>query len=195
MIVTVFDFDDTLFPTSYLINMNVKTVKFVDLSESIKKLLNKALSVGHVYIITNGERDWVKQCIAEYLVDCDDILNRVHLLSTVNSGISNITSIKQRKIIAFDRLIGLFTPSNDKYHHFISFGDCMYDRQASYYIRKKIQNTTFVKNVKLISEPTLKELLREHNVILTIYNTLLMSNKHLDLFLTYPSFLPSNLTT
>ena len=197
MIVTVWDWDDSLFSTTYLFKLGVDTVQFPELSKSIKICLDMALNVGHVYIITNGERGWVQKCITDHLVYCDSILERVHILSTVDTGLSSIHDLKWRKIAAFDRISGMFrsrTPKGEM-HHLICFGDCAYDRTASQHIREKIRTNTYVKNVKLVSKPSLKTLLLEQKNIQNVYSTLLMSPQHLDLELFPPSFLPSNLTT
>ena len=194
MIVTVWDWDDTLMATSFLFRLGVNTVRFPELSKSIKRCLELSLKAGHVYIITNGEGDWVRQCITENLVDCDNILERVHLLSTVDTGLSNITSVKQRKLNAFDRISGMFN-KRKVMHHLICFGDCMYDRKASDHIREKIGSFTYVKNIKFTNKPSLSDLLREQEVIQNIYPSLLIIDKHLDWSLFPTSFLPSNLTT
>ena len=190
MIVTVFDWDDTLMATTHFFHTS-NDIKLPVLSQHIKKCLNRALDYGHVYIITNGEILWVKYCIENNLIGCEDILERIHLLSTVDSGISGVTELKQRKISAFDRIGGLFNSRGDIKHHLVCFGDCIYDRDACEYLRKKIGDYTFVKSIKLIRRPKLEALIAQQKVIYKIYPTLLMSSQHLDLVLIPPHFLPS----
>jgi hypothetical protein len=188
MIVTIFDWDDTLFATTYYKNIDLYTVKFPELSTSIIKCLSLALIAGSVYIITNGERAWVKRCIKRHLIGCDDIIERVHLVSTVDSGISKLTSLERCKIVAFSLIAGHFNKRGSM-HHLICFGDCDYDREAAETMRIKISDTTYIKNIKMLRKPNLKILLAQHNLIHNIYNTLLLSNQNLDIKIS-PSILP-----
>lgn len=189
MIVTVFDWDDTLMATTHLIKLSTPAT-FPELSLSIKKLLGVALEAGHVYIITNAEIAWVQKCIDENLIDCENLLDRVHVLSTVDTGISKMTSIESRKTVAFSRIKGMFNKRGSM-HHLICMGDCFYDREAALNIKEQICEHTYVKNVKFLHRPDLKTLLFQQKVCLDTFKTLLMNPQHLDLMLTHDSPLPS----
>lgn len=70
----IFDWDDTLMPTTYLNGRNVfhgpiepeKMSEFVakvaPLQDQVKLLLQAAQTVGHVFILTNAEVHWVTMC-------------------------------------------------------------------------------------------------------------------------------------
>jgi hypothetical protein len=189
MIVTVFDWDDTLMATTHLIQ-STPGVVFPELSESIKKLITIALGLGHVYIITNAEIGWVQKCIDENLIDCEHILNRVHMLSTPDTGIAKITSIETRKTVAFSRIKGMFN-KRGRMHHLICMGDCFYDREAALNLKERISEHTYVKNVKFLHRPDLETLLFQQKICIDTFYTLLMSPQHLDLMLTQESPLPS----
>jgi hypothetical protein len=191
MIVTVFDWDDTLMATTHLVQEEEehKPVTFPELSTSIKQLLAVALELGHVYIITNAEIAWIQKCIEENLIDCDHILDRVHVLSTVDSGIAKITNLEIRKTVAFGRIKGMFN-RRGAMHHLICMGDCFYDRDAAIDLRDKIEEHTYVKSVKFLHRPDVKTLLFQQKVCLDTFNTLLMNPQNLDLMLTRESPLP-----
>lgn len=188
MIVTVFDWDDTLMATTHLIQSKLP-LTFPELSKSIKRLLNVALAAGHVYIITNAEIAWVQKCIDENLIDCTTILNRVHMISTVDTGISKITTLEMRKIVAFSRIKGLFN-KRGRMHQLICMGDCIYDREASLTLKDSIEENAYVKNVKFLHHPDLQTILFQQKTCIDNYNILLRQQCHLDLMLSDSSSSP-----
>jgi len=75
----IFDWDDTLFPSSYVEREGFHGVssfdelpresqsQFIDLERQIMTLLKKASEYGHVLIITNAQNGWVEFCCKRFL--------------------------------------------------------------------------------------------------------------------------------
>lgn len=182
MRIIVFDWDDTLFPTTYLLSKNEDPeLEFPLISQNIKTLLSIAKKYGHVYIITNAHILWVEKCILNHLIDCEDILKNVHIISTINSGIANYTAVPLRKTVAFQRVTGLFTGRSVD-NQFISLGDSEYDRAACVYLREKLRGV-LIKSIKFSNVPDYKQLLAQQNKILETLEELLLVQTDLDLML------------
>jgi len=70
--VTIFDWDDTLLPTSYLgrnglLEYKEDTQDFLKpLDESSSSLLQKSLLYGDIFIITNAAKGWVEHSASRY---------------------------------------------------------------------------------------------------------------------------------
>ena len=202
MIVTVFDWDDTLMSTTDYFRREAisertsgdgedspdssptLSIKYPALTKRIRALLSAALSKGHVYIITNGEIGWVYKCIDENLVDEEtgqpprDLLERVHLLSTVDCGIARDTDVENRKTAALSRIGGMFNRRGAP-HRLVAFGDCVYDREGVLMLKYKISKYTYVTNVKMMSRPDVHTLLAQQELLLKNFNGF-YSGKHHD---------------
>jgi hypothetical protein len=178
MIITVIDWDDTLFATTHTLKHNSTTLP--KLSLSIKQLLESALSVGSVYIITNANSEWVELCVQRYLVECQDIFENIPVWSTINTGISLKTPLYKMKTVAFEELKHFFLNKPGK-HHLISMGDNKYDRDAALSIQHSIGNHVYVKNIKFIEKPSLESLLDQHKILDINFKELVKSDCHIDL--------------
>lgn len=159
----VFDWDDSLFPTTHLLKYK-EDIIFTEVSENIKTLISISKQFGEVYIITNANYDWVRNCINTYLTDCHSILDQVHFISTIDSGIAGYTPIPRRKTVAFQRITGLFT-SRSPENHLISFGDSIHDRDACEFLRPKLVDV-YIKSIKFMDEPSYEFLLAQQNLII-----------------------------
>ncbi len=212
MIVTIFDWDDTLMCTSHMIwenkmrdNLNgnegnngneegnrgnrgdtetVGNASYLQIASNICTLISTAKSYGTVFIVTNASIEWVYDCIFKTLTkDVEDVIRSVAIFSTVNSGISDKHDVPFRKTVAFAKLSGLFNVRNDTKHTLLCMGDCSYDRDASNNIREKIKDSTYVKNIKFASQPTLDMLISQQNICISMLPSLYSTQLHMDHFL------------
>ena len=200
MVVIVFDFDDTLFSTWHYsplesdlkkqkeMGMNVDDTTFhcPELSKSINNLLERASKIGKVYIITNAERSWVKQCLKRYLPDCDQLENLAnseeYLFSSRDSGIGkeypDETGIW--KYHAFQRKLSKVFNENKDYKQLIAFGDAQGDRHASLEFKKTFEHI-IVKNILFTSCPSLNQIIGQHNRVSKQFDWLTKVEGDLDL--------------
>jgi hypothetical protein len=185
MIITIFDWDDTLMCTSE-ITLFGNRPDFTQLSANIVGLLKLAKSYGPVFIVTNASREWVYDCIFKYLTaEVEELVNSVGLLSTINSGIANEHPVEMRKTVAFSKMISMFSKRGK--HTLLSLGDCENDRNAANAIREKIGSPAmgsgsfaYVKNIKFVPQPTMDVLLTEQKICLELLPSFYAENSHMD---------------
>ena len=177
MIITVFDFDDTLFPTTHYINKKQQNEEVFEKNEleiicnNIRTLYNISKNNNsEIYIITNANLSWIDMILKSYLSDCINIFNEINIISTLNENFSFERDKSMWKTYSFIfKLYQYF--NNDEKHELISFGDCLFDREAAITIKKLFPNV-IVKNTLLIAKPNLNEFLIEQDAIIkNIQNT------------------------
>jgi hypothetical protein len=62
--ITILDWDDTLFPTSWVIkNNNLDEYNFTDLDIQITKLINILIKIGNIFIVTNALPIWINRTL------------------------------------------------------------------------------------------------------------------------------------
>jgi len=196
MIVTIFDWDDTLMCTSHILNRegnsgdnsegNSQTTleKYEKISHNICELISIAKAHGTVFIVTNASLRWVHECIFKNLTpEVEEMMKSVGIFSTVDSGIAEKYDFPDRKKIAFAKLNGLFNKRNNTKHTLLCIGDCNHDRDAANHTREKIRDSTYVKNIKFIQAPSLDILISQQNLCISILPSLYTSEVHMDHFL------------
>ena len=90
MIITVLDFDDTLFATHHFSTSHVYTCE--ELSKSIGEMLDIVNRLSHVYIITNAQKAWVEYCMKKFVPECKQLEKMIEsgkIVSTIDTGISS----------------------------------------------------------------------------------------------------------
>jgi hypothetical protein len=187
MVLFIFDFDDTLFASSYFSNKNPYFSKdpcyCLELSRSIDTILKLASSFGHVRIITNAEKNWIAFCLEKYLPDCftlAELYKDDKIFSSFDQGISMIENDKTKwKTLAFQKIIPEYIQTISP-KEIICFGDTLYDRLAAIDIRNYSPQLS-VKNILLIGQPTLEVLLQEHKLIEKYIPEMIKYNGNLDL--------------
>jgi hypothetical protein len=194
MIITIFDWDDTLMCTSEITGRGrFANLDFTQISANIASLLRLAKRYGPVFIVTNASREWVYDCIFKHLTaEVEELVNSVGLLSTINSGIASQHPVEMRKTVAFSKMIGMFSKRGK--HTLLCLGDCENDRNAANAIREKIGSPTtssgsfaYVKNIKFVPEPTLEVLLTEQKICLELLPSFYAENTHMDHHLSHVS--------
>lgn len=184
---TIFDWDDTLFPTSWIFDKNIRIDRpydvkkyityFHELDESIANVLIKALSFGRVMIITNANREWIDKSLI--------IIPRTAII--VRTRVSVIS--------ARDLYIGYYDPTQWKINVFnnninrhikwanqiISIGDADYEYDALVSLNKTIPKWKLLKTIKLVRSPQFDTLLDQMNVVYTSLPKIYKSKKHMDL--------------
>ena len=86
----IFDWDDTLFPTTFLLNEDI--INQNNLSEELQKnisileeivinILNYAINKGDVYIITNSSLVWFKYSFNKFLPNLKNVIEKINIIS------------------------------------------------------------------------------------------------------------------
>jgi hypothetical protein len=180
MIIFVFDYDDTLFPTSYL--NQKKDIEYPELIEnSINKLISTCSFFGKVYIITNAEKGWIELTLERYITNCFEIkkLLKNNVFSTIDLGVRSLGPVSEWKKYAYKNILEKDF-SDGLTHQLISFGDAEGDRIGSMSIGETFKNV-IVKNVLFEFLPCFERILMQHTYITEIIPSLVSNRCSLDL--------------
>jgi hypothetical protein len=179
----IFDWDDTLFPTSFITRQGLKLdgqsipahlqVLLDDYAEYVKDTLFEAQRYGTVILVTNAETGWI------------DLTTR-KFLPTIAREVMSLRQISARSIFEPQ---GVKTPFGWKEHafrmvidehysdfsaghvkHVISFGDSAHERDAVIRVCADLSQQPEAgkircKSLKFMERPDLDQMKKEHNLI------------------------------
>ena len=185
--IIIFDWDDTLLPTSFLTpggifdeNMkipSIETEKISKLEQAILKLLSEAVEKGNVYIITNAGNGWVEYSAKRFYPSIMPVLEKIKIISArglyekIYPGNS-----RQWKIEAF---LNLKNNINMKLvTNIICIGDSLFEMEAGRILASKFKEA-FIKTIKFREAPNLDELLKQLKLVNVQFGTIYSSIKNL----------------
>lgn len=166
MIITVFDFDDTLFPTTEY-NSN-KNIDYELLTNSINDLLQGVLIRSNkVFIITNASIEWIQIC-CEKMKNVD--FSKIIIKSTIQEAMNTGPASEWKKNM-FEKFLSEYfiheTPNTIQ--ELVCFGDTLYDRYASDNMKKLFPHS-IVKNFKFQEKPTFFDLIGQQSLVKQFLN-------------------------
>ena len=183
----IFDWDDTLLPTSFLtpdgiFNQNmtlteIEQKKISKLEKSALNLLNMALSKGDVYIITNAGLGWVEFSAQKFYPNIYDILPKIQIISArgewekVYPGDSRKWKI-QTFLSLQDRL------NKKLVTNIICLGDSLFEIEAGRVLANCFKEA-FVKTIKFKEGPKLEELSKQLVLVINQFNSICSAVKNL----------------
>lgn len=170
----IFDWDDTLFFTSYLEpnngrlynNLSKKEIKKVEsIQYYLKLILEKALNLGHVFIVTNSSEGWVQATTKHYYPEIFPILDKVHIISARSLYEKYYPNNRQMwKMKAFSDIQEKYSFNRNILTNIICVGDSFNEIEASKLLAKKFNNV-LLKTIKFREEPDLNELIKQLKLI------------------------------
>lgn len=193
----ILDWDDTLFPTSWITTneINIKTIKdnsqimtyFNTVDNELSILLKILSRCGKVIIVTNAMINWIN-ISASILPMTNKLLNLTKEKSTKIEVISAREHYQEKssnpmswKSYAFDELLNK-AYANKKINNVISVGDADYEYNALINLYKnKDKDYKLLKSVKFIKYPTRDVLLDQIKVLHQAAVKVCTEKKHLDL--------------
>ena len=151
----IFDWDDTLLPTSWLNSqyllqdLNSKpsettTIILDDIAESVLTVLRLAQMHGSVIIVTNSEVGWVQRTCHRFLPKCLILIDTIPVVSARAAYEIFTESPVEWKTRAFHAECGAA-------NNIVSIGDSECERQA---VATLIQPGCIVKSLKLDNNPS-----------------------------------------
>ena len=186
--IIIFDWDDTLLPTTFLTsggNNNLENInisdnekeKITNLQNLVFNLLNEAVEKGEVYIITNAGQGWV-----EYSADCiypdiHEVLSKIKIVSARNEYEKQFPNDSSRwKVQAFLNIqknlnIKLVT-------NIICVGDSLFEMEAGRIMAAQFKEA-FIKTVKFREGPKLDELIKQLKLVVNQFDTIYSTAKSL----------------
>lgn len=164
----IFDWDDTLMYTSFLIHgrYDMCSQKQKAMLERIEKasldLLQMAVRLGRTFIITNAQAGWVESCVENYMPSLRQILEEVSVISARTAHeykCSHASEWKKHAFLELGRQLDKQVITN-----LISIGDSMFEMDAVRLLGKEFSQC-LVKTVKLQESPTPEELMKELELV------------------------------
>lgn len=185
----ILDWDDTLFPTSWVIKNNINLAdiqnrwKFIpifsELDKTLYNLIQRLKKYGKVIIITNAMASWISDSVS-ILPKTAHIINSVKILSARQLFQSEFNDMMEWKKHTFKKVISKEINSS-KILNIISIGDAEYEYRALidlYNWNKK--NKKILKSIKLIHSPTYNTLMDQLVVLYNAVPDICTSNSHID---------------
>ena len=178
--IIIFDWDDTLLPTSFLSpggNFNLDITlsicdreKLLKIEREVYNLLNNAISKGDVYIITNADNGWVELSSNKFYPSLKDILQKIKNISAREEfGKILPGDMKQWKIQSFLNL--LKSTKVKLVTNLICLGDSYFEIEAGRILGSKFREA-FIKTIQFKQIPTLDDLLKQLNKVNQRFNNI-----------------------
>lgn len=187
--IIILDWDDTLFPTSWLIQNGINIVNvsmkdklimvFADLDDILYNLLSKLKNYGQVIIITNALPIWIIMS-SSILPKTNKILENIKIISARKKYKSISQNMMDWKRLAFKEEI-LELIKNNNFINVISVGDAKYEYNALVNLYKITNTNKILKSIKLMERPTNDILIDQLKVLSNVFYNICLSNNHLDL--------------
>ena len=183
----IFDWDDTLLPTSFLSSKNLidtenklneKTqLKISKLEELVKNLLELSLSKGDVYIITNAGEGWVEDSTKKFYPNIRDILDKIEIISArkdYEKKYPNETKLwKIRAFLNLKKRLNDYLITN-----IVCLGDSVFEMDAGKILASNFIHAV-IKTIKFMESPKPEELNKQLNLVLKQFNSIFSSFKNL----------------
>ena len=185
--IIIFDWDDTLLPTSFLVSKGIltpymklskyETQKILELEELILQLLALAVDKGNVYIITNADKCWVEYSSKLIYPRIKNILQKIKIISAKNKYQEIYPGDSRKwKIKAF---VNLTTELNvKKITNIICSGDSVFEIEAGKILASKFTKA-FIKTIKFKEKPELEEVYKQILLVKLQFNTIHSTVKNL----------------
>ena len=172
----IFDWDDTLFFTSHL-NRNKDSFfssyelpkrelkKMKEIEYYVDRILNKALSYGMVFIITNSSDGWIQKSAKLFYPELTPILNRINIISARSLFEKKYpNNLEMWKIKAFTDLPEIFDINKKVPTNIICIGDNDIEIKCGKKLAESFDDYV-LKTVKFRENPDLDELIKQLNLI------------------------------
>lgn len=173
----VFDWDDTLLPSTWLRAQGLELrddrilsakqeEKLQSLARHAEQTLRAARCLGEVVLITNAEQGWVELSCAQFLPSLLPALQGLRVISARSiyepQGVSLPSSWKR---LAFETEVSSFCRrSTGGLRNVVSIGDSSDERQALIGATEDFSECS-VKCIKFAERPEINQLLQQHEVI------------------------------
>lgn len=183
----IFDWDDTLFPTSWLLTNGIKldnlldrrkyTVYFKELDSALAKLLYKSISIGKVLIITNARTDWILLS-KRILPESSKIIDTYIKIISARELYQHVYDMTEWKKRTFMHNIYNYIRWSEQ---IISIGDAEYEYNALISLRNYVSPTHYLKTVRFVKTPSFDTIIDQLNVITKSLPEIRGQQSHLDL--------------
>lgn len=198
----VFDWDDTLIPSSFLEAsgngsldkqdlrriLQLEPTEWKKLDHFVSKFLTQLGKNADLYIVSNAKLSWIKTSSSILMPLTNGVLAEIEqkkkLISAREFFFSGILKPNQKEIfetlpdwksLTFALVLGT-------YKNIISLGDSDYERRALHAMPNP-ENKMVKKNIKFLESPDMELLLEQLTFIKSQWNTFAQSNEDVDLYI------------
>jgi len=161
----IFDWDDTLMYTTYLLQSTRQMVTSPATRKALQQiektafaLLETASRLGNTFIVTNAQKGWVEQCVEWHMPSMKQLIKKVPVISARSEYEADFPDARQWKNKAFLELGKHLDPSGIT--NLVAVGDSNFEMEAVKLLGKQFPNS-FIKTVKLKEHPSPDELMKE----------------------------------
>lgn len=184
----ILDWDDTLFPTSWVIKNNIDLIDndirdgyiehFKVLDRHLSSFLKNILTIGNVVIVTNALKDWVKVS-SIVMPKTNNILKSIEIVSARSLFGDKTKNPMDWKKNTFQLIIDKFYSAKNLMN-VISIGDAEYEHQALVSLtRTNFNKIKYLKSFRLLKEPSFEQLVEEIDLLDTYIHKFWNLNKQL----------------
>jgi hypothetical protein len=185
--VVIFDWDDTLFPTTWLSSQHIDIANFEEarkymiyfneVDNRIYELLKKALALGDVMIVTNAHMEWIRMT-KRVLPKSSQLLDVNVKVISARDNYQYIYDLSEWKVKAFTHdIFGYINWANN----IISIGDARYEYDALVSLSKMVAPNVKLKTIKFIDEPSFDSIIDQLNMLHDSLDAIHSQSSHLDL--------------
>lgn len=176
--IIIFDWDDTLFATSYIApdgfyeesaSLSGEDEKnMANLEFAVLKLLTASISKkADVYIITNSEKSWVYFSANKYMPSVREILDKCIIISARDEYSKVFPDDSRRwKTEAY---LSIKSRYENVSSNILNFGDTTTDIECGGLLAKTFKES-YLKSIKFRESPTIQELIKQINMILSQFD-------------------------
>lgn len=193
----IFDWDDTILPTTWLALNDLRVDMLGDPPQHLKtqldeyapwamKTLEEAQKYGKVLIVTNAEDGWIELTVKKFFPSWQSTVDRIPYHSARSTWEPTGCSMPvEWKVRSFAHEIENFYEGKHKHgkpvrRNIIGLGDSTSDREAMLHVCGSKQNT-IGKSLKFMERPNLEHLQKQHHLIASSIRQIALHEKSLDL--------------
>ena len=190
----IFDWDDTILPTSFLAKKGYKLdspdpspevrAVLTEYSKYVNSTLNEASKRGHVMIVTNAETGWIHLTVEKFLPLCSSVVNKFQHISARSmfepTGVLTPIAWKES---AFRMVVEeyLKAMSGGGMCQVISLGDSAHEREAVLKVCEEFKHQVICKSLKFMERPDIDSLKKEHQLIQECIDEIVACKDNMDL--------------
>jgi len=187
----IFDWDDTLFPTSWMQSRrlfdakatlsNEDVAQLEQMAERARMTLQLALQIGKVVIVTNAQHGWIQMSCTKFMPSLVSLLKTMDIVSARSTYEESVAEVSEWKRLAFEHEADLFYGSghSGQQRNIVSVGDSLHELLALKSLTKGVPNC-YLKSIKLLEAPSIEQLIEQHEVLVASLPDVAARNGDLD---------------
>lgn len=187
------DWDDTLFPTSWIVDNRIDLNKteyrskyiilFSELDNVLYDFLKKVTKYGKVIIVTNASMSWIKTSLKILPNSSKFILKNIKIVSA-RDMYGKHKDVFKWKQFAFEKEVNSFFKKKSDVHNLISIGDADYEHTALINFddwEKMKPHKRCLKTIRFMTSPTYYSVVDQIQVLTRCITKVCRKHKHIDL--------------